>query len=184
MLHPVAAGFRIREERPRDVVAREALLDRCFGLERFGKTCERLREGRLPAADLSFVATAGPTLVGTLRFWHVEAGGRAALLLGPLAVHASHRGAGIGSALIEHGITRARALGHGGVILVGDAPYYVRFAFTQAPVAGLAMPGPVDRDRFLGLEFLPGALSRASGRVVAAGLIVDGGRRGEDRLAA
>ncbi len=184
LLRPVAGQFRIREERPRDFVAREALLDRSFGLGRFAKTCERLRENRMAATDLSFVATVGSTIVGTLRFWHVEAGRQAALLLGPLAVDASQRGAGIGSALLDHGLTRARKLGHDGVILVGDAPYYQRFGFAHGPVQGLVLPGPVDLDRFLGLEFVRGSLTRASGRVVAAGLIVDGYRRGEDRLAA
>ena len=48
---------------------------------------ERLREGRLPADGLSFVAVEGGRLVGTVRLWHVTAGpGRPALLLGPLAV--------------------------------------------------------------------------------------------------
>ena len=40
-----------------DIPAREALLDACFGDERFEKTCERLREGRRPARGLSLVST-------------------------------------------------------------------------------------------------------------------------------
>ena len=172
MLRPIGGVFRLREERPRDATAREALLDRCFGPERFAKTCERLREGRRPADELSFAAVAGTTLVGTLRFWHVEAGDRAALLLGPLAVDPAHRAAGIGRAMIEHGLNRARRLGHAGVILVGDAPYYVRFGFSRTPVQGLVLPGPVDLDRFLGLEFRAGALGGSTGRVVGAGYIV------------
>ena len=40
----------IREEKMADVSAREALLDEVFGIERFEKTCERLRAGRLPAS--------------------------------------------------------------------------------------------------------------------------------------
>ena len=47
----------IRHERPSDIAAREALLDRAFGAARFAKTCERLRDGRLPADGLSLVAT-------------------------------------------------------------------------------------------------------------------------------
>jgi hypothetical protein len=47
----------IRHERPSDIAAREALLDQCFGGARFAKASERLREGRLPAEGLSFVAT-------------------------------------------------------------------------------------------------------------------------------
>jgi len=80
---------RIRQERGSDIVAREALLDAAFGPFRRLKTSERLRQGRLPAAGLSFVASAGQRLVGTVRLWSISAGsGRLALLLGPLAVDA------------------------------------------------------------------------------------------------
>ena len=62
----------IRREREADVALREALLDVSYGPVRFSKTSERLREGRLP--DLSFVATSGRRLVGTVRLWDVSAG--------------------------------------------------------------------------------------------------------------
>ena len=56
----------IREERIADVAARESLLDKAYGTARFAKTSERLREGRLPAAGLSLVATERGRLVGTV----------------------------------------------------------------------------------------------------------------------
>ncbi|MGI3901005.1 MAG: GNAT family N-acetyltransferase [Janthinobacterium lividum] len=180
LLSPAAPAFRLRDERPRDEAAREALLDASFGPSRFAKTCERLREGRAPAEGLSLVALDGGAVVGTLRFWHVECGRMPALMLGPLAVASSHRSAGIGGALIAHGLRRAAKLGHGGVILVGDAPYYARFGFSRAPVEHLVLPGPVEQARFLGLELRPAALAGAEGRVVATGLIVE--RRGEEPL--
>ncbi len=183
-LRPVNAAFHIRDELPRDALARDALLDRSFGLERFAKTCERLREGRVPAEDLCFVATVGSTIVGTLRFWHVAAGGRAALLLGPLAVDASHRATGLGRALVEHGLARAGNLGHASVMLVGDAPYYGRFGFTRTPVKDLVLPGPMNLDRFLGIELVPGALQGAAGRVLATGEREGSRRRASFRLAA
>src|SRR5258707_320204 len=43
-----AAPFAIRSERASDVVAREALLDACFGANRRQRTCQRLRDGRAP----------------------------------------------------------------------------------------------------------------------------------------
>src|SRR5256885_17062037 len=80
-----AAPFAIRAERAPDVVAREALLDACFGENRHMRTCQRLRDGRTPAEGLAFSAVARGKLVGTLRLWHVSAGGGAALMVGPLA---------------------------------------------------------------------------------------------------
>lgn len=184
-LRLITPAFRIRDERPTDVAAREALLDASFGPARFAKTCERLREGRHAAEGLSFVATDGADLVGTVRLWHVEIGDRASLMLGPLAVSQTKRSAGIGGALMEHALRRAKKLGHASVILVGDAPYYARWGFDAALTDGFVLPGPVERERFLGLELVPGALKGAGGRIVGAGAFI-GPRRDEggSRLAA
>src|SRR5258708_25267243 len=88
-LTPKAAPFAIRAERASDVVARGALLDACFGANRHLRTCQRLRDGRAPAEGLSLSAAARGRLVGTVRLWHVSAGGKPALMLGPLAVEPS-----------------------------------------------------------------------------------------------
>jgi predicted N-acetyltransferase YhbS len=152
-----------------DAAARERLLDAAFGPARFAKTCERLREGRLPADGLAFTARAGGRLVGTIRLWSITAGGVPALLLGPLAVDAAHEGRGIGSMLMRHALSEAARLGHKAVILVGDAPYYARFGFSRAATLDLLLPGPADLDRFLGLELAPGALTSAHGLVIASG---------------
>ena len=131
----------IREEKLSDAVAREALLDEAYGSDRFTKTSARLREGRLPAAGLSLVAVHHGRLAGTVRLWHVTAGpGRAALLLGPLAVHPQHRNRGIGATLTRRAIARARLAGHHAILLVGDAAYYGRFGFTAASTGELWMP--------------------------------------------
>ena len=156
-------------ERPADITAREALLDRVMGRARALKPSERLRRGRLPARGLSLVARDGGTLVGTVRLWHVKAGHTPALLLGPLAVDNAAHGEGIGSALMQLAIARARLIGHAGIILVGDPDYYARFGFTAAPTASLIMPAPVDRRRFLGLELAPRALAGTGGLIVATG---------------
>lgn len=164
------ALVEIRSEHPDDIVAREFLLDRCFGESRRLKTSERLREGRRPAEGLAFTAEADGRLVGTIRLWHVAAGlDRPALLLGPLAVDPDCQGAGLGGRLMRHALARAEALGHDAVLLVGDAPYYARFGFSPALAAGLSMPGPFERDRFLGLDLRPGALKDAGGLLRATG---------------
>src|SRR5450755_3563901 len=121
-----AAPFVIRAERASDVVAREALLDACFGENRSLRTCQRLRDGRAPAEGLALSAVRQQgrqtRLVGTLRLWHVSAGGVPALMLGPLAVDDSCRKLGVGAALMDQALAAAKALGHRAVILLGDAP--------------------------------------------------------------
>lgn len=160
----------IREEKMADVSAREALLDEVFGIERFEKTCERLRAGRLPANGLALIAEVDGEIVGTVRLWHVNAGGVSdALVLGPLAVAKSMHSKGIGARLMRAALNRASLAGHSAVILVGDAAYYTRFGFSVALTDGLWLPGPVERERFLGLELKAGALSRVFGLVRATG---------------
>jgi predicted N-acetyltransferase YhbS len=152
-----------------DVAARERLLDAAFGFERFEKTSERLRVGRLPADGLAFSLKDGVKLVGTMRLWHILAGGVPALLLGPLAIAKSHEGLGLGSKMMRHALAEATWRGHKAVLLVGDAPYYNRFGFEAALTQSLMLPGPVDRPRFLGLELVDDALGEACGLVIATG---------------
>jgi predicted N-acetyltransferase YhbS len=171
-LTPKAAPFAIRAETASDVVAREALLDACFGENRHMRTCQRLRDGRAPAAGLALSAIRDGRMVGTVRLWHVSAGGIPALMLGPLAVEASSRELGVGTALMDHALAAAKARGHRAVILLGDAPYYARFGFSAERMAGLSLPGPFERDRLLGLELDAGALDGARGTIVPTGLTI------------
>jgi len=166
-----AAPFAIRSERPSDVVAREALLDACFGDNRHARTCQRLRDGRLPADGLALSAIRERQLVGTVRLWHVSAGGVPALMLGPLAVEAGCRKFGLGAALMQRALAGARARGHRAVILLGDAPYYARFGFSAGQTGALALPGPFERERLLALELVPGALDDAQGVIIPTGAL-------------
>jgi predicted N-acetyltransferase YhbS len=170
-LPPDAAPFVIRAERASDVVAREALLDACFGVNRQMRTCQRLRDGRAPAEGLALSVVHQGRLVGTVRLWHVSAGGVPALMLGPLAVDESCRELGIGRALMNHALAAAQALGHGAVILLGDAPYYARFGFSADKTGALTLPGPFERERLLGLELSEGALDGIAGMIVASGAL-------------
>lgn len=226
-LIPNADPFAIRNERACDLSAREALLDACFGENRHQRTCQRLRDGRLPAKGLAFSAvragllsrirspqcpphvrertsnSIGTTadsrlaggdcfgnspedagresagdfqhatrLVGTVRLWHVSAGGSAALILGPLAVDAACRNLGLGAALMKHALAAARACGHGAVILLGDAPYYARFGFSAEKTGKLSLPGPFEPGRLLGLELREGALDGVHGMIVPTGAVL------------
>ncbi|HEY2757215.1 MAG TPA: N-acetyltransferase [Pseudolabrys sp.] len=160
----------IRHERPADIDAREALLDEAFGEARYRKASERLREERLPAEGLAFIAAENKRVVGTARLWNVGCGnGQSALLLGPVAVAGEYRSQGIGAALVQRALREARRLGHAAVILVGDLPYYSRFGFSGEKTQALWMPGPFERHRLLAVELMPGALDSARGMINATG---------------
>ncbi len=161
--------LHIRQEKPSETAAREALLDAAYGPVRFTKPSQRLRAGRAPARGLSFVAAddAGQ-VIGSVRLWEVAVGSdRTALLLGPLAVHPDQRQQGIGGALMRHALRIAAKRGHAAVLLVGDPAYYGRFGFTAEKTAKLWLPGLADRSRLLGHEFVSGALDGARGSIRA-----------------
>ena len=129
----------------------------------------RLREGSAPISGLSLlVREEGVGLVGAISFWPllIGPGLDPALLLGPLAVHPARQRRGIGLALMQEGLERARNKGHELVLLIGDAPYYARAGFKQVPEAQLDMPGVYDPKRLLYLDLKPGALAGAKGLVL------------------
>jgi predicted N-acetyltransferase YhbS len=172
-------GFAIENEIEDDLAAREAMLDCAMGPGRKRKSSEKLRRGMLPSSGLAFVARdSNGTLIGSVRLWDVAAGDWQLLLLGPLAVAPEVAGRGIGSALMRHAIDRATELGHGAIMLVGDAAYYSRFGFSVEKTGGLIMPGPVERARLLGCELVPGHLDEAAGLLVTNGRLAPGYVRG------
>ena len=66
-------------------------------------------------------------------------------------------------------LREATRLGHGAVLLVGDAPYYGRFGFSNEKTAALWLPGPYEPHRLLARELKPGALDGARGLISASG---------------
>jgi predicted N-acetyltransferase YhbS len=163
--------MNIAIEQPEDESDIEDLLDVAFGPDRSGKTVYRLRDRVAPIAELGAVIREDGVLKGSLRFWPVVLGqGRSpALLLGPVAVAPADRGKGYARSLIWNGLDCARDLGYRIVLLVGDEPYYQKFGFTRFFTRALTLPGPVDLNRFLGLELTPGALQGIAGMVMRAG---------------
>jgi predicted N-acetyltransferase YhbS len=159
--------MEITPETPADAEDIEALLDLAFGPGRGGKTVYRLRAGVEPIPELCTVIREDGVLKGSLRYWPIVIGDRRvpALLLGPVAVAPSDRGKGYARSLIWTSLDRARELGYRIVLLVGDEPYYVKFGFTRALTKGLELPGPVDLDRFLGLELQSFALRGVTGMI-------------------
>lgn len=142
--------YRVTQEQPGDHWEVEALYDLCFAPGREALSSYRLREGVPPVADLCMIARdADEILAGAIRYWPVRAGGRRALLLGPVAVHPTRQGEGLGGLLMKESLSRAWDLGWPRVLLVGDAPYYSRFGFAR--LEGVEMPPPTNPDRVLGI---------------------------------
>ena len=161
-LPPLAA------ERLKDAPQVDRLILAAFGPGRFAKAAERLREGRAPYLDLSFVAWDRGRAVGCVRLWPIRIGEAPALLLGPFAVDADWRSQGLGAALIEQACEAAAAAGHALVLLVGDEPYYGPLGFVGGRCGAAAMPGPVDPRRVLVRALQAGADEGLKGPISAA----------------
>jgi predicted N-acetyltransferase YhbS len=153
-------------EKPEHAAAIELVLDRAFGPGRFAKTSERVRErgARLePALSRVALDDAGE-VIGVCRISRVKAGGEL-FFLGPLAVDPGAQAAGLGLALTREAVTACRVSGGNGVALVGAERFFRPLGFSVVPANRLALPGPVDPQRFLWLELRPGGLDSVRGEI-------------------
>lgn len=160
----------IRRESAADQTGIAALYRKSFGsMQSDGMPAGPVAYLRAPDAmedGLCLVAEDKGEIVGTLRFWPVVIGPvNAALLLGPVAVAPGWHTRGLGAQLINLGLGRAREAGHKLVLLVGDAPYYGRFGFARQVTQGLSLANPIEPEKFLGIELVPGAMHGVSGEV-------------------
>lgn len=160
--------FRLMPETPADSDEVEMLLDLAFAPGRHALSSYQLREGVAPLAGLSRVARDDyDALAGAIRYWPVRIGaaGHPALLLGPVAVHPTRQGEGLGAVLILETLEDARAEGWQRVLLIGDEPYYRRFGFTREAARALDFPKPVNMNRLLAKELVEAAMLGVSGMV-------------------
>jgi len=132
----------------------EDLLDRAFEPERRQRTSYAIRAGTAWLPALSFAALDEEGLLaGTIQAWPValtDPRGRAhpLVMVGPVAVLPGLQGQGYGRMLLAaqaSAFDPAAALPQ---VLIGDAPYYGRFGFVEAP-RGWRCPGPWDPARLL-----------------------------------
>ncbi|WP_265501342.1 GNAT family N-acetyltransferase [Paracoccus beibuensis] len=159
--------FEICPETPADEPEVEALYDLCFAPGRTALSSYRLRDGVPRVAELCLVLRdPGCTLMAAIRYWPARIGRRNLLLLGPIAVHPTAQGEGLGGLLMRDSLARARRMRFSRVLLVGDAPYYSRFGFQR--LDDVLMPPPTNPDRVLGLELRPGAWVGVAGQVTRA----------------
>lgn len=159
--------YQLSPESDQDSWEVEALFDLCFAPGRTALSSYRLRDHVPSVATLSQVARDDLGIVaGAIRYWPVSIKGSLALLLGPIAVHPTRQGEGLGGWLIEETLAQAVALGWSRVMLVGDAPYYARFGFSL--LQGVVMPPPTNPSRVLGRELQHGAWVGVTGQVEQA----------------
>lgn len=146
----------------------DAINEEAFGPGRFARAAYKIREGGSHERSLSFVAMHDGAVIASVRMTRVAAGQGRALLLGPLAVRPAYKNIGIGRRLVAIAIEAARKASAPAVVLVGDEPYYGPLGFSRIPLGQLQMPRPVDPNRLLAVELVPGAVALLVGEMTHA----------------
>jgi putative acetyltransferase len=122
-----------------------------------------LREGSAKP-DNAFVALKKNRIVGCVIFSCIDIQGSApvkAMILAPLAVSSKHQRAGIGTALVQHGLAILRSQGVDILFVYGDPNYYSRFGFATGHQ--VAAPFPLKYPRgWLACELTENALPSTS----------------------
>jgi len=151
----------IRDEIASDADSISEVTKAAFATCPHGSHTEQFIVGALREAGaltISLVAEAGRKIVGHIAFSPVAVSdGRPGWYgLGPISVLPELQKRGIGRSLMREGLSRLRALGAAGCVLVGDPGYYERFGFRSFP--DLAIDG-VPRDNVLALPFQESKIS-------------------------
>lgn len=126
-----------------------------FGPGRFARTAFRVREMAPPDVERSLLARRRGELVGAVLQSPVAIGEEPGAWLGPIAVTADGRRAGVGAALMARAIARDAESGDRFVMLIGDESYYGRFGFKVVASGSIQIPGPADPKRLLAVSLTP-----------------------------
>lgn len=173
----------IRQETAADYERVNAIVKAAFASAEYSDQSEHLLVQRLRQSDafipeLSLVAEQDGVLLGHIlltRIKVVDDGQETpSLALAPVSVLPSHQGKGIGAALIKAAHERARALGHGSVILLGHENYYPRFGYRPTAEYGIRLPFEAPAENCMLIELQEGSLAGVSGVVEYSAPFMEG----------
>ena len=156
----------VRPEEAADQQAVHRLLCNAFPEDAEARLVQALRKQASPL--LSLVAEQDDLLCGHILFSPVSlnsAGDSLIMGLAPMAVEPGQQSRGIGSQLVNAGLSACRDLGAIAVVVLGHPDYYPRFGFRVASEFGLSCDYEVPDEAFMALELRPGSLDRLSGTV-------------------
>ena len=118
--------------------------------------------------ELDFVAIADNEIVGNIVYTKQKIQGRDGknypiLVFGPVCVHPTHQGKGIGSKLINHTIALAKEMDYKAIIIYGYPDYYEKYGFKVSKEYGITNKDGKFHAAMLVLELYPNALKGITG---------------------
>ncbi|MCD2425706.1 N-acetyltransferase [Niabella pedocola] len=163
----------IRKEHSADVTAISAVNEEAFGRADEANLVDLLRNSSAFVPELSLVAETNGAIVGHVLFTKIKIIDSfnhrfESLALAPIAVRSSFQRKGIGAALIQAGLNKAREIGYLSVIVLGHETYYPKFGFQPASRWNIQPPFDVPDEAFMAVELVECGLKQVSGIVVYA----------------
>ena len=157
----------MRAETPEDIPAIHHIHTAAFGQANEADLVNALR--RHSALTISLVAVQDGHLVGHIAFSPVTITSSTATMealgLAPMAVLPAYQRRGIGSQLVEAGLTACYHTPYGVVAVLGHPHYYPRFGFVPAKPLGIVWEHDAPDEAFMVKEIQEGALARTQGVV-------------------
>ncbi|MBW4669719.1 MAG: N-acetyltransferase [Cyanomargarita calcarea GSE-NOS-MK-12-04C] len=160
----------VRPETDKDISnIRQTIID-AFAEVKVASLVEAIRNSPNFIPELSLVAAENGEVLGHILFSRIIIAAHEqsipALALAPLAVTPNRQRQGIGSKLVEAGLSKCRELDHSIAVVVGNPSCYQRFGFQTANKFNLHSSLPFPDEAFMALEFKPRALINAIGTVM------------------
>lgn len=159
--------YTIRAEKAEDHLAIHAVHTAAFGQPLEGDLVDALR--RAEALTIALVAVHDTCVVGHIAFSPVTVTSSTttieALGLGPLAVLPEYQRQGIGTQLVQAGLTTCRTTPYGIVVVLGHPGYYARCGFMTAKRYGITWEHDAPEEAFMVYECKAGALGQIQGIV-------------------
>ena len=154
--------IRIRPEQPEDIPAIHLLNERAFDTPAEADLVDRLREEVEPFISLVAVDDSldGGGVVGHILFTPVTIEPAVPDLrlcgLAPMAVLPEHQRQGIGSLLVEAGLSASYIAGFHAAVVLGHPEFYPRFGFEPAAPRGITSRYDVGPAYFMVLDLVEG----------------------------
>jgi putative acetyltransferase len=158
--------MEIRPEQKRDQAAVYRLNVSAFATDAEARLVNALRKQASPVVSL--VADLDGEIGGHILFSpvrHSACAGALIMGLAPMAVAAAVRNQGIGSALIDAGITACARLGAGAIVVLGHPGFYARRGFAPASGFGIGCEYDVPDEAFMAIELAPRFLAGKPGTI-------------------
>jgi len=174
--------LNIRLETPADHYAVEEITRDAFWVfwdsdywEKGKKICDehllvhKLRNVDALVPELNYVAESDGEIVGHIIYTksRIESGDgekHETLTFGPLTVKPEYQRKGIGKALMQHTLAKAKELGYRAVLIFGHPEYYPRVGFKRAAEFGVTTPDGRTFDAFMVFPLYEGALDGIHGK--------------------